>query len=123
MDNHSKCPMQCRVNGVVNDTPKFCVRNPDDLVHAIEVNDPIDPDATLHIPLLLCSVISCFNARCSNRDKFEDEDIPKIKMTYESPKWDPANPDWDKQSASTIDLRVQLHGIEKVIATGSELVY
>ena len=30
MDNHLICPMQCRVNGVViNDTPKFCIRNPD----------------------------------------------------------------------------------------------
>lgn len=124
MDNHLICPMQCCINGVViNDTPKFCVRNPDDLVHAIEFDDPIDPDATLHILLLLCSAISCFNVRCPNRDKFEDEDIPKINMMYKSPEWDPANPDWAEQSASTMDLRVQLHGTEKVIATGSEAIY
>ncbi len=78
--------MQCRVNGVViNDTPKFCICNPDDLAHAIKVDDPMDLDAMLHIPLLLHGVISCFNVRCPSTDKFEDEDIPKIVMTYKFP--------------------------------------
>ena len=94
MENYLLCPMQCHVNGVViNDTPKFCVHNPDDLAHAIEVDDSMDPDATLYIPLLLRGVISCFNVRCPSTDKFEDEDIPKIVMMYQFPKGDPANPD------------------------------
>ena len=53
MDNHMICPMQCRVNGVViNDTPKMCAPNPDDSTHSIKVADPLDQDATLHIPLI-----------------------------------------------------------------------
>ena len=59
----------------------------------------------LHIPLLLHDVISCFNVCCPSTDKFEDEDIPKIIMTYKSPKWDPADPDWAEQEASTMDSR------------------
>jgi hypothetical protein len=54
MDNHLICPMQCRVNGVViNDTPKMCVSNPDNSMHSIEVADPLDPDSTIYIPLIL----------------------------------------------------------------------
>jgi hypothetical protein len=80
--------MQCHVNGVViNNTPKICNPNPDSLVHAIEVNDPLDLDAKLHVPLLLHGV-SCFNVNvcCPSTDKLEDEDIPKINMMYASHK-------------------------------------
>ncbi len=123
MENHLICPMQCRVNGVViNDTPKFCIRNPDDLAHAIEVNDPMDPDATLHILLLLRGVISCFNVRCPSTEEFEDEDIPKIVMMYKSPEWDPANPNWAKQEASTMDSRGRVHDTKNVIATGRRFI-
>ena len=53
MDNHLICPMQCYVNGVViNNMPKMCVHNPDDSMHSIEVADPLDLDAMLHIPLI-----------------------------------------------------------------------
>ena len=52
MDNHLICPMQCREDGVViKYTPKFCVHDPDNLAHAIEVNGPFDLDVMLHIPL------------------------------------------------------------------------
>ena len=83
MENHLICPMQCRVNGVViNDTPKMCVPNPDDSMHSIEVADPLDPDATLHIPLLLRGVNSCFCIRKPSTAEFKDDDIPKLDMTY-----------------------------------------
>ncbi len=61
MDNYLLCPMQCRMNSVViNDTQKMCVPNPDDSTHSIEVANPFDPDAMLHIPLILRGVTSCF---------------------------------------------------------------
>ena len=64
MDNHLICPMQCRVKGVViNDTPKMCIPNPDNSTHSIEVADPLDQDATLHISLILKGVTSCFCAQ------------------------------------------------------------
>ena len=119
MDNHLICQMQCRVNGIViNDTPKMCVPNPDDSTHSIEVTDPLDQDATLHIPLILKGVTSCFCVRRPTTTKFEDEDIPKLDMTSESPEWDPGDPDWAIQEASTMDSRGLVHDLDNVIAGG-----
>ena len=106
MDNHLICPMQCRVNGVViNDTPKMCVPNPDDSTHSIKVTNPLDPVATLHIPFILRGVTSCFCVRKPSTAKFADDDIPKLDMTYKSPEWDPGDPDWATQEASTLNSR------------------
>ena len=123
MANHLICPMQCRVNDVViNDVPKICLRNPDDLAHSIQVDDPMDPDAKLHIPLMLRGVTSCFNVRRPTTGEFEDVDISKIDMTYESPEWDPADPDWAEQEASTMDSRGRVHDLETVISTGRRFI-
>jgi hypothetical protein len=117
--NHLLCPMQCRVNDVIiNDVPKICLRNPDDLAHSIQVDDPMNPDVKLHIPLLLCGVTSCFNVRCPSAAEFENDDIPKVKMTYESPEWDLADPNWAEQEASMMDSRGRVHDLETVISTG-----
>jgi len=106
MDNHMICPMQCRMNGVViNDMSKMCIPNPDDSTHSIKVADPLDPDATLHIPLILNGVTSCFCIRKHSTAEFEDDDIPKLGMMYESPEWDPGDPDWATQEDSTMDVR------------------
>jgi len=110
MDNHLICPMQCRVNGVViNDMPKMCVPNQDNSTHSIAVADPLDQDATLHIPLILKGVTSCFCVRRPTTIEFEDEDIPKLDMTYEPPEWDPSDLDWATQEASTMDSRGRVH--------------
>jgi hypothetical protein len=119
MENHLICPMQCRVNCVtINNTPKICVQNPDDSTHSIKGEIPMDSDTTLYIPLLLRGVTSCFGVQTSTTAKFEDEDIPKIDMTYESPEWDPSNPDFAMQEASTMDLRGQIHDTDSVVAAG-----
>lgn len=77
--------MQCRVNGfVINDAPKICVHNPDDSTHSNEVVDPLDLDATLHIPLFFC-------VRKPSTAEFEDDNITKLDMMYESPEWDPCD--------------------------------
>jgi len=123
MDNHLICPMQCRVNGVViNDTPKMCIPNLDDSTHSIAVADPLDQDASLHIPLILKGVTSCFCVRRPTTIEFEDEDIPKLDMTYESPEWDPCNPDWATQEASMMDSRGRLHDLDNVIAGGQRFI-
>ena len=84
--------MQCRVNSfVINDAPKMCVHNPDDSTHSIEVIDPVDLDATLHILLILKGVTSCFCIRKPSTAEFEDGNIPKLDMTYESHEWDPCD--------------------------------
>jgi hypothetical protein len=123
MDNHLICPMQCRVNVVViKDMPKMCIPNPDNITHSIEVTDPLDQDAMLHIPLILKGVTSCFCVRRPTTVKFEDEDIPKLDMTSESPEWDPNDPDWAIQEASTMDSRGRVHNLDKVIAGGRRFI-
>jgi hypothetical protein len=123
MENHLICPMQCRVNGVViNDTPKMCVPNPNDSTHSIEVTDPLDPDATLHIPLMLRGVTSCFCVRKPSTAEFADDDIPKLDMTYQSPEWDPGDPDWATQEASTMNSRRRVYDLDNVIAGGRRFI-
>jgi len=115
--------MQCRVNGVViNDTPKICVPNPDNSTHSIKVADSLEQDATLHIPLILKEVTSCFCIRRPTTIEFEDKDIPKLGMTYESPEWDPSDPDWATQEAFTIDSRGRVHDLDNVIAGGQRCI-
>ena len=119
MDNHLICPIQCRMNCVViNDMPKMCVPNPDDSMHSIKVADSLDHDIMLHIPLILQGVTSCFCVRRPTTIKFEDEDIPKLDMTYKSPEWDPRDLDWATQEASTMDSRGRVHGLDNVITGG-----
>ena len=86
MENHLVCPMQCRVNGVVeNDTPKIFVEHPTDQSHAIVVNDLMDSENTLVIPLELSGVTSRLSVRTPTLQEFEDDNNPRIIMTGESP--------------------------------------
>ena len=101
---------------------KMCVPNPDDSTHSIEVTDPLNQDATLHIPLILKGVTSCFCVRRPTTVEFEDEDIPKLDMTSESPEWDPSDPDWAIQEASTMDSRGRVHVLDHVIAGGRRFI-
>ena len=54
--------------------------------------------------------------------EFEDKDIPKPDMTYESPEWDPSDPDWATQEASTMDSRGRVHDLDNVIAGGRRFI-
>ncbi len=45
-----------------------------------------------------------------------------LEMTYKSPKWDPADPDWAKQEASMMDSRGRVHDLKHVIAKGREFI-
>ena len=54
--------------------------------------------------------------------EFEDEDIPKLDMTSKSTEWDPGDPDWAIQKASTMDSRGRVHDLENVIAGGQRFI-
>ena len=43
-------------------------------------------------------------------------------MTYESPEWDPSDPDWATQEASTMDSRGCVHDLDNVIAGGQRFI-
>ena len=82
----------------------------------------MDLDATLHIPLILKGVTSCFCVLRPSTVEFKDKDIPKLDMTYESPEWDPGDPDWATQEASTMDSRGSVHDLDNVIAGGRRFI-
>jgi hypothetical protein len=68
-------------------------------------------------------VTSCFGIRRPTTVEFEDEDIPKLDMTYKSPEqWDPSDPDWATQEASTMDSRGRVHDLDNVIAEGRRFI-
>jgi len=43
-------------------------------------------------------------------------------MTYESPEWDPSDPDWATPEASTMDSRRRVHDLDNVIAGGQRFI-
>ena len=96
--------------------------NPDNSTHSIEVAGTLDPDAMLRISLISRGVTSCFGVRKPSTAKYEDNDIPKLDMTYESPEWDPSDPDWATQEASTMHSRGQVHDLDNIISRGQRFI-
>ena len=47
LDHHQLCPMQCRVNDLSNETPKFMVDDPTDQTHALTLPDPVHPSQAI----------------------------------------------------------------------------
>ena len=43
-------------------------------------------------------------------------------MTYESPEWDPGDPEWATQEASTMNSRGRVHDFDNVIAEGRRFI-
>ena len=71
----------------VNELPKFLVEDPDDNTHAIIVNDPMNPNEALIIPLVLKGFTSYFSSRKPIASEYEDESILHIDITSEAPVW------------------------------------
>jgi hypothetical protein len=65
---------------------------------------------------------SCFCIRKLSTIEFEYDNIPKLDMTYKSPEWDPGDPDWATQEASTMDSRGRVHDLDEVIAGGRQFI-
>ena len=62
--NHLMCPMQGRMSVVkVNELQTFLAEDPYEKTHAIIVNDLINPNQPLIIPLMLKGVTSYFPSR------------------------------------------------------------
>ena len=57
-------PIQSRMTGVrINELPKFLAEDPDEKMHAIIVDDPLNPNEPLVIPLALKGVMSYLLSR------------------------------------------------------------
>ena len=68
--------------------PKLLDEDPDENTHTIIVDDPLNPNKPLVIPLALKGVTSYLPSRKTRASKYEDELIPHIDMTSEAQVWD-----------------------------------
>ena len=109
LDHHLLCPMQCRLNDVkISEVPKFLVNDPDEFTHAIAVDDPSGDQDPLIIPLQINGVTSYFPVRTPTTSEWEDDEIPRVDMTYESPKWDPSSSSFAQREDNMMDYKGEL---------------
>ena len=106
LTSHFVCPMQIRIAGVrINEHSKFLEKDPDEKTHAIIVDDPLNPNEPLVIPLALKGFTSYFLSRKPWASKYEDESIPHIDMKIEAPVWDPSETIFAEQEDAMTDFR------------------
>ena len=85
------CPIQSRMTGVrINELHKFLAEDPYEKMHTIIVDDQLNPNEPLIIPLAFKGVPSYFSYRNPKASEYEDEYIPQIDMTSEAPLWEPS---------------------------------
>ena len=79
------CLIQIQITGVkINELPKFLVEDIDEKTHSIIVDDPLNPNAPLVIPLVLKRVTSYLPSRKPRSSEYEDFSIININMTSEA---------------------------------------
>ena len=71
--------------------------DPDDKTHAIIVNDLLNPNQPLIIPLSLKGVTRYFLSRNQKYREYEDEYIPHIEITSKEPVWEPSETSFAEQ--------------------------
>ena len=78
--------MQCRLNHIkISEVPKFLMNDPDKFSHAVVVEDLSGDQDPLIILLLINGVTSYFPVQTPTTTEWEDNDVPRVDMTYESP--------------------------------------
>ena len=63
----------------------FLAEDPDDNTNTITVDDPLNPNKPLIIPLVLKGVTVYFPYRKPISSEYKDESIPHIYMTIKAP--------------------------------------
>ena len=102
--NHLMCPMQSRVIGVkINKLLKFLAYKSDSETHTVIIDDPLDPQEPLIIPLQLKSVTSYFPIRKPIVEEFENSDLPHISMIATGPTWELSEASYANQEAAMTD--------------------
>ena len=92
------CPMQSRMAGVIiNELPKFLAEDPYEKTRSIIVNNPLNPNEPLVIPLSLKGFTVYLTSRKSREKEYEDESITHINITNEAPVWEPYETSFSEQ--------------------------
>ncbi len=105
MHNILICPMQCCVHGTtVNECPKFLSASPAEDDHALLVYNPDGCSPPHTILLSLNGITSYFDVRCPSLAVYEDENIPKYHLTFESPLLEPSTSLYSSQEDGMVDI-------------------
>ncbi|KAL7475689.1 hypothetical protein ACHAW6_001600 [Cyclotella cf. meneghiniana] len=92
------CPMQCRIDGVkINEMPRFLTSHFTTSSHSIMIANSMDDAHQFTIPIQLEGVVSYFEYTLPTSAVYQDEDIPHLELTTESPAWEPYNDDFALQ--------------------------
>ena len=105
----------------INEIPKFLADDPDEKIHAIIVDDLLNPNEPLIIPLPLKGVPNYFLSRKPKASECEDESIPHIDMTSEAPVWEPYETGFSEKEDAITDFRGEVISNE-TIASGRRVI-
>ena len=107
MEHNLLCPMKMRLYGVVvNDTPKFLLRDPTDEDHCVILkNETLDE--SLRITLSTKGVSSIFTSQQTTKEEYKKSD-PFI-ATSNDPLWDPHDAMFKYQEEAITDVAGKLH--------------
>ena len=109
LTSHLMCTMQSIIVGVIiNELPKFLEEDPDEKTHAIIVDDPLNPNKPLIIPLSLKGVNIYFPYKKPKASEDEDEYFLHIDMTSKEPLWEPSETGFPEQEDAMIDFRLEV---------------
>ena len=86
----------------------FFSEDPDEKAHEITVDDPLNPNYPLIIPLVLRGVTMYLSSRNPKASEYEDESIPHIDMTSKAPVWEPSETGFSEQEDATTHFRVEV---------------
>ena len=82
LTSHMMYPMYSWMAGFrINELPMFLPEDPYEKTHAIIVDDPLNPNKPLVVPLAFKGVTSYFRSSKTRASEYEDESIPHIDMT------------------------------------------
>ena len=107
MEHNLLCLMQMRMHGaVVNDTPKFLLRDTTDDEHCVILkNETLDE--SLRIPLSIKGVSSIFPSRPTTKEEYKNSD--QFIAISNAPLWDPHYAMFESQEESITDGSGRLH--------------
>ena len=89
----------------INEMTEFLEEDPDEKTHTIIVDDPLNPNDPLIIPLALKDVTIYFPSGKPRASEYEGGYIPHIDMTSGSVVWEPYDTGFPEQEDAMTDFR------------------
>ena len=106
---------------IIKELPKFLSDDPDEKTYAIIVDDQLNTNEPLFIPLELKGITNYFPYRKTKESYSEDELIPHIDMKITAPVWDPYETSFAEQEDAMTNFRGEFISI-KTIARGRRII-